>query len=56
MPAWLTILITLLFWAIWPGIIIALHICEERRIKLERTDKEKKADNFLNKIKKNGEK
>lgn len=54
MPAWSIILITLLFWAIWPGIIIGLHISEEKRIKRERTDEEKRTDSFLNKLKKGG--
>lgn len=54
MPFWLVIIIIIVNFLIWPGIVVVLHICEERRIKKNKSEQEKGTDRFLNKIKKDG--
>lgn len=54
MPVWLIVIITILLWSIWPGIVIVLHVSEERRTKNNKSESEKNADDFLNKLKKDG--
>lgn len=33
MPGWLIIIVSILGWAIWPGIIAILHHCDEKQYK-----------------------